>query len=251
MSAPTIPTPPVIPPPPLPPPVPPKPQRRRRNSSKVNLVISAVFHTVIIVALFFFAAREGMLGKKMKTLAAVMVREKPPEKPKEKPPEPKVETPKETPKVAAAKPNLPPPTAAAPLPPAAVAAPAVAPPPAVLQAFDFSDGAKQVITTTNVVEIYSEQIQYAFRSRWARPDMAGDEAFSAEVQVQIDATGKVLATQWKRGSGNAKWDDSVRAAVRQTASINQKPPKDFPSTFMVRFDVASETVDPAAAGPGQ
>ena len=65
-------------------------ERKKRNSSKVNLIVSVVFHTLAIGAVFFFAAREGMLGKKLKQLTVTMVpKEKKPEPPKEKPPEPK------------------------------------------------------------------------------------------------------------------------------------------------------------------
>ena len=56
------------------------PPRKKRNSTKVNLIVSFVFHAVVIGALFFFAAREGMLGQKLKTIAVEMA-------PKEKPPE--------------------------------------------------------------------------------------------------------------------------------------------------------------------
>ena len=47
--------------------------RRKRNSSKVNLIVSVVFHAVLIGALFYFAAREGMLGKKLKTYSRGML----------------------------------------------------------------------------------------------------------------------------------------------------------------------------------
>ena len=68
-------------------------QRKRKNSARLNLVVSFVFHAAIIAALAFLAAREGYLGKQLKTIAITMApKEKPPEKPKEeKPPEPKPE----------------------------------------------------------------------------------------------------------------------------------------------------------------
>ena len=80
-------------------------ERKKTNSSKVNLTISFVFHGILILVVFFFAAREGMLGKKLKQLSVTMTREKKPEPPKEKPPEPKVEPPKT--EQAAAKMNVP------------------------------------------------------------------------------------------------------------------------------------------------
>src|ERR1041385_8458690 len=118
-------------------------ERKKRNSSKVNLIISAVFHSVLVLCIFYFAAKEGLLGKKLKELAVTMVKEKKPEPPKEKPEEPKVEQPKPE----EAKVNVPQPkvqATAAPPPAASDAAPAVAPAAAVLPSFDFSDGAKEV-----------------------------------------------------------------------------------------------------------
>src|ERR1043165_3267822 len=164
----------------------PIPPRKKRNSSKVNLAFSAVFHVVLISALFYFAAREGMLGKKLKTIAVSMTKEKPPEKPKEKPPEPKPETPKpETklpePKVAMNKPVTPPPIAAAAAPPPT----AVAPPAAMLPDFNFGGG-KEVISTTDPVDNYKNFVEYTLRSRWNRPDGIADDRFVAEVELQID-----------------------------------------------------------------
>src|SRR3974390_384670 len=95
-------------------------QRKKRNSSKVNLTISFVFHGILIVVVFFFAAREGLVGKKLKQLAVTMVpKEKKPEPPKKNPPEPKAETAKtdQTPKMAIPQPK-PETVAAAPPPPA-------------------------------------------------------------------------------------------------------------------------------------
>src|SRR5580658_2653453 len=68
-------------------------QRKVRNSAKVNLFFSLAFHGIIVVTLLYFAAREGLLGKKIKKIAVEMVKERPPEKPKE-PEKPKVEPPK-------------------------------------------------------------------------------------------------------------------------------------------------------------
>src|SRR5262245_19183577 len=92
-------------------------QRKKRNSSKVNLTISVVFHVLVIMAAFVFAAREGMLGAKMKQITATLVpKEKKPEPPKPKPEEPKPEEKPEERKVAAV------------TPPKAIPAPITAPP---------------------------------------------------------------------------------------------------------------------------
>jgi hypothetical protein len=76
--------------------------RPAENSPRVNLLISFVFHGLIVLALVFFAAREGLLGNRLKKISVEMVKETPPEKPKE-PEKPKVEPPKlEAPKLAEA-----------------------------------------------------------------------------------------------------------------------------------------------------
>ncbi len=105
-------------------------ERRKRNSSRVNLTISFIFHSVLITAIFYFAAREGMLGKKMKTIVAEMVKEKKPVEPPKQREEPNVQQARQTeqPKTVAA---TPPPQARTVAPAPAVEAPPVAAPPAV------------------------------------------------------------------------------------------------------------------------
>lgn len=220
------------------------PQRKKRNSSKVNLVISLVFHSALIVAIFFLAAREGMLGKKLKELTVTMVpKEKKPEPPKEKPPEPKVEQAKqETPKTV-----LPPApkveTAVAP-PPAANLAPAVAPSSGELPAFEFHDGAHEVATVSDPNGIYKALVEHSLRSRWNRPEDMADDDFTADVELTVDRKGNIADTRWVKGSGNARWDDSVKAAVKATTALNRPPPKGFPEKFLVRFDVESMRTEP-------
>lgn len=222
-------------------------QRRKRNSSKVNLTISVVFHTVMIGAVFFFAAREGMLGKKLKQLTVTMVpKEKPPEAPKPKTEEPKpapVKT-EEAPKVAAV---APPRTEAPPQapPPVADAAPAVAPAATALPAFEFNDGAKQVQTITDPSQVYKALVEHALLSRWMRPEDIDDRSFVAEVELTVSSAGKIESTQWLNGSGNRRWDDSVKTVLSQVRTINRPPPKGFPPSFRVRFDVESQQTEPA------
>src|SRR6266850_2373298 len=114
-------------------------QRKKPNSSKINLIVSAIFHSALVFVIIFFAAREGILGKKLKQITVTMVpKEKKPEPPKEKPPEPKIEPAKvvEAPRPVAA----PPPKVATVAAPPPAEAPAVAPAPVTLPAFEFHDG---------------------------------------------------------------------------------------------------------------
>lgn len=221
-------------------------QRKKKHATQVSLVVSTVFHGLVLAALGFFAAREGYLGKQLRTIAVTMApKEKPPEpeKPKvpEKPPEPppEVERPPETPTPSV----QPPPTslpAAANTAPPPVAPAGAAPPPVGLPSFSFSDGAKAVVTTSDPIQLYKSFVEFSFRSKWIRPEGIDDKSFVAEVEVEVSPTGKVLGSTWKRGSGGTQWDESVRRAVNQTTSLSRPPPKGFPGTFLVRFDVVEE-----------
>src|ERR1017187_8094718 len=218
-------------------------QRKKRNSSKVNLIIASLFHGTLIVVIFFFAAREGMLGKKLKEITVTMVqKEKKPEPPKEKPPEPKVEQPKaaEAPKASLPQPKVE--TASA--PPPSDSAPAVAPAAVSLPSFEFSDGAKEVRSISDPNGIYKALFEYTLRSRWNRPDDPLYDNNIAEVELTVDKSGQIAGSTWLKGSGVALWDDSVKAALAQTKALSRPPPKDFPEKFVVRFDVqTTEAVD--------
>jgi hypothetical protein len=213
------------------------------NSTKVNLLISFTFHSVIVLALVFFAAREGLLGKQLKKISVEMVREKPPEKPKE--PEktheepPKVEPPKlaEAPKVQAPKEE---PVHAPPAVAAVAAAPAIAPPAAELPAFAF-DGGKTVQTSSDPVQLYKGFVEYTLRSKWNRPLDIDDTSFVAEVEVKVDRSGDLSDPVWKKSSGNARWDNSVRQAIAATPELERQPPASFPDRVLVRFDVQEST----------
>jgi hypothetical protein len=211
--------------------------RKKKNSSKVNLTISVIFHVALVAVLLYFAARSGLLGTQIKKITVNMVKEKPPEKPKE-PEKPKIEPPKveppkvETPKVAEEA-KSPPPTAP----------PVVAPPAVDVPSFEF-EGGKAVNSENDPVQLYKGYIEYVLRSKWSRPDNMDDEKYVAEVQINLDKTGNVNGTVWQKGSGNDKWDQSVKDIFKVVNSIGRKPPTNFPSQVTVRFDVQLEQTEP-------
>ncbi len=210
--------------------------RKKRNSSKVNLLISFIFHATLVLTLLYFAARQGLLGKQIQKISVEMVKEKPPEKPKvvEKP---KVEPPKiEQPKIATA-PKAEPPKEA---PPSVAAPPTVAPPAADLPSFVF-EGGKTVETSSDPVQLYKGQVEYALRSKWNRPDNLKDDAYVAEVQLSVDRDGQLRDPVWEKQSGNQVWDDSVRRALEAVTHMDRPPPTNFPPHIVVRFDVQEET----------
>ena len=211
--------------------------RKPRNSSKVNLAISATFHTVLVLALFYFAAREGFLGKQLQKISVEMVKEKQPEKPKE-PEKPKAEPPKvDTPKVEPQKmvEAAPPPSSVA-----VTAPPAIAPPAADLPTFEF-EGGKAVETSSDAVQVYKGFLEYAFRSKWNRPDNLPDDNYVAEVDIAVNRAGDVSDPIWRKNSGDPKWDESVRKALAAVNRLDHAPPTNFPPRVTIRFDVQGET----------
>jgi len=207
--------------------------KKPKNSSKANLTVSAIVHGLIIIALIYFAAREGYLGKKIQTITVTKVEEKKkePEKPKEPPKvePPKVEPPKvEAPKVETAK--VAPPTVAPVVAPAAVDVPS----------FDFAGG-KTVLSESDPVQLYKGYMEYTLRSKWNRPENVADDAYAAEVQVNVDPQGKLSGVAWRKGSGDAKWDQTVKDVFKVVNQIDRRPPTNFPDHVTIRFDVQEET----------
>jgi TonB family protein len=209
--------------------------RKKRNSSRVNLLISFIFHATLVLVLLYFAARQGLLGKQLKKISIEMVKEKPPEKPKEPPKvePPKIEPPKvvETPKVAETPKVQAPPT---------VAPPTVAPPAAELPSFDF-EGGKTVESSSDPVQLYKSAMEYAFRSKWNRPENVADDSFVCEVEIAVSSDGQITDSDWKKSSGDSRWDQSVREAIAAVKSLERPPPTNFPPRVLIRFDVQQDT----------
>ena len=208
--------------------------RQKRNSSKVNLLISFTFHALIVVVGLYFAARGGLLGKQIQKISVEIVKEKQPPKPK--PEKPKVEPPKVEPPKMAAAPKVEPPKEA----PPTAAPPTVAPPAAELPSFVF-EGGRTVESSSDPVQLYKGLLEYAFRSRWTRPQNMHDDDYAAEVRVTVDRRGDIRNVEWLKGSGNTRWDDSVRSAVSAVTKMDTPPPTNFPPSVVIRFDVQQET----------
>ena len=211
--------------------------RKKRNSSKVNLMISFALHALIVAVALYFAARQGLLGKQLKKISIEMVKEKLPEKPKE-PEKPKTEEPPkaEPSRVETAK------VAEAPIvtPSPVVAPPSVAPPSAEMPSFEF-EGGKAVETSSDPVHLYQSYMEYTLRSKWNRPDNIADDSYVAEVVVSVDRAGQISKPEWKKGSGDKQWDDSVKQVFKVVNNMDRPPPTNFPSRVMVRFDVQEES----------
>jgi len=207
-------------------------QPRKKNSAKVNVTISLVIHGLIFAAGAYWAAHEGVLGKKLQALSVLMVPKE--KKEVEKKPEPKTETVKkeEVKPVETTAKNIAPPPKFVPPPP--VADVAAAPPAAVISGFSFNQD-----EINDKIGLYKQQVESVLRTRWERPTDVKDNDFVAEVEMRIDAKGNISGYDWKKSSGDKRWDDSVKKAL--AGAINRPPPKDFPEKFVVRFDVQPAT----------
>jgi hypothetical protein len=210
--------------------------RKPRNSSKVNLLISLIFHGVIVLGGFYLAARGGLLGKEMKKLAVFKAEEKQPEK--KEPEKPKAEPPKQEPPKEAPKVVTPKVVKTEDVPPPVMAPASVAPPAAEIPSFTFEGGA--AVGTGSGIDVYKGMLQYAFTSKWKKPDDVDDQNFVVEVDVAVGKDGTISNPQWVKKSGDARWDNSVRDALAQVSSLDHAPPTNFPSHVIIRFDVAEQ-----------
>lgn len=214
---------------------------RKKNSAKTNVILSIVFHAVLVIAGALWAAHEGMLGDKLKTLSAsILDKEKKLEAKKVEPKQEevkKIEQPKLTDVVKATAPPpppfVPPPAAGAPPPP----------PPVVLGGGDFALS-QDALTGGDPVAHYRQSVETTLRTRWDRPSDIDDTTFVAEVELALNSSGQITGHEWKKGSGDKRWDDSVRKVVAGTKSISRPPPSGFPEKFLVRFDVETGKTEP-------
>lgn len=221
------------------------PQRHKSRQSRASLLISIVFHVVVVGLVAYLAARQGMLGKVAKDMVAVQVEEKKPtpQKPKDEPkPLPEKVNPDQKPNPVVQTPV--PITTPAPAPqpgdaPPPVDAPAAADAPEMYIPNANAGGGGEVLTPE---ESYRRTIQSVFLSVWDKPVGIDDSSFSADVEMTLDRRGRIEAARFVRGSGDSKWDDSVRAALNKIKDIGAPPPDKFPPSFSVRFDAVAESV---------
>ena len=53
--------------------------------------------------------------------------------------------------------------------------------------------------------------------------------------------GQIADPQWQKGSGDSRWDNSVREAIAAVTSMDRPPPTNFPPRVTIRFDVQQDT----------
>jgi len=207
-----------------------------KYSSKVNLLISFIFHAALVIVIVYLAARQGFLGNEMQKITVQLIKEKPPEQPKPPPKPPEVPKPEPVKVAAAPKPVEAPKVQAAPT----AAPPTVAPPPADLPSFDFGGG-REVISSSDPIEVYRSSMELAFRSKWNRPENMDDDNYAVDIQVSVQPDGQISHVQWEKGSGNSAWDESVRQAIALVKNMDNPPPTNFPPYVNIHFDIQEET----------
>jgi hypothetical protein len=57
----------------------------------------------------------------------------------------------------------------------------------------------------------------------------------------VGRDGQISGSAWQKGSGDSRWDDSVRAAIAAVTKMDIPPPTNFPPRITIRFDVQEET----------
>ena len=213
--------------------------RKRKNSSKVNLTISLVFHSVLVGVMLYFAARQGLAGQK---------------DPENLHPDGERKAAGKTEGAGEAQggtafcesPKIEPPKVVEESRPARHQRwprPWWLRPTGELPGFEF-DGGKAVNAESDPVQLYKGYVEYALRAKWNRPDNLDDDTWVAEVRVSVDPAGHLGQPVWQKGSGNAKWDQSVKDVFTVVQSIDRRPPTNFPPQVVIRFDVQQETPDP-------
>ena len=205
--------------------------RTKSGRSTSNFVISIILHVVIFLACFIWAAKEGYVGKGLQTITAnIISREKKPEivKTDSKANElRKAEVAKiveQTKTIAAS-------TTSQNVPPSPVAMDTFVPPP-IAQSMSFGD-------VDDAINQYKTQIERDLRSVWKRPANVKDNDYVVEIELNLNPDGKVVGYVWKQGSGNEEWDSSVKNVLNNLKSFSHSPPNEFPSKFVVKFDVVT------------
>jgi TonB family protein len=84
-------------------------------------------------------------------------------------------------------------------------------------------------------------LEYQLRSKWNRPENMADDSYVAEVSVNVDKQGKFDQVKWLKGSGDERWDKTVKDVFKAITSIDRRPPTNFPPSVVIRFDVQEET----------
>jgi TonB family protein len=77
---------------------------------------------------------------------------------------------------------------------------------------------------------YYDQIRESLVEYWALPAWLTREKLSAQVQMRIDPSGRVLSTKFVKPSGNAAFDAAILATIKDSQPL-PRPPKELLSSL--------------------
>lgn len=73
---------------------------------------------------------------------------------------------------------------------------------------------------------YYDLVREALVEYWALPTYLTREKLSAQIQMRIDPAGRVLSLKFVKSSGNPKFDEAIRATIRDAQPL-PRPPKEL------------------------
>src|SRR6185312_11718076 len=79
---------------------------------------------------------------------------------------------------------------------------------------------------------YYDSVLQRLRDNWALPIWLTRQNFSAQVQIFIDARGRLHGYRFVRVSGNAKFDDAVKRSLEESDPF-PAPPRELSGNVLV------------------
>ncbi len=73
---------------------------------------------------------------------------------------------------------------------------------------------------------YYDQIREGLAQFWTLPPWLSRQKLSAQVQIRVGPSGRVLSTNFVRPSGNAQFDEAILSAIRESQPL-PRPPKEL------------------------
>jgi len=89
---------------------------------------------------------------------------------------------------------------------------------------------------TTVADIYSHIVETRIKEHWRFPSFGGSDNLQAEVELQIDAGGRIIEYALVKKSGRNDFDRSVLRAVDETEKL-PSPPREDIRTIRVTFNL--------------
>jgi len=212
-------------------------ERQRRGSKTSVFFAVGAGHVVVIAALLLLASKEGLIPHN--PLTVFFERKPKPESPK---------PPTRMPEKPAVKPEVVPAPEIAPVPATRQSAQTVvvdraAPPPSADGVVIPGFTPEGDVVAGTPVEAYRSYVERKLKSGWQEPgNINGDPKTIVELSVTPD--GKISTYDLIQSTGDRRWDDSVKGAIKSSEDLGRTRPAEFPERIQVRFDLAATETMP-------